>query len=550
MLKRIFILLFLSNLIINFSYSQFTGSIRPEKPRLVVGIVVEQMRQEYLDRFWDDFGDKGFKKLAINGTYFKNAHLNYSLTQTSPGYATIVTGAEPSGHGIVSDYWYIPLTGEKEKSIESNKSYSVTGIKKQRLSYSPENLFSATYSDEAKLFSKGKSKIISLSLNPLGAILSGGYTADAAYWFDDKSGKWISNTYYMEELPDWVDTINARKSPEKFLERQWKPLMDIEKYTQTLPDTNIYEFGIYGTYKTFPYDYKEIRKYVRDFELINLIPEGNTLTTDFAIAALLNENLGENEYTDFLFINYSVTENIGNLYGPQSVELMDAYLRLDNDLGHLITVLEETVGKNNFILYLTSNCGVSEVPQYLTDNKMPAGYFRQHYIKALLNSYLRVIYGEGNWILDFNNNQIYLNRVLIEDSQIPLRDFQNTVAGFIINSKGIANAITSYNMQNNVFLEGIPLKMQNSYNPKRSGDIMISLSPGWIEDMTNVVAHNSGYTYDTHIPLVWYGWKVRRQTIYDEINITNIAPTISMILNTPKPALSTGISMPQVFIGK
>ncbi len=533
----------------NSGFAQLHTSIPPEQPKLVVGVVVEQMRQDYITRFWDKFGNNGFKKLATTGTYHKNAHLNYSLTQTAPGFATIVTGSEPTGHGIISDYWFVPLTGKKEYSI-GNTGYKGVGPHGGNTAYSPEKMYSTSFSDEAKLFNKGKSKVISISLDPVGAILSGGFGANAAYWFDTKTGAWISNSYYINELPEWVKSFNYRPALERFLERKWNTLLDIKKYTEAWSDTSIYEHGIYGTYKTFPYDYQKIRQQIRDYKLITMIPEGNTYTTDFAIAALLEENLGQNEYTDFLFINYSVTENIDNLYGPQSVEVMDLFLRLDQDIAHLVSVLEETVGKNNFLLYLTSNCGVSEVPQYLIDNKMPGGYFRHHYIRVLLEGYLRAIYGEGNWILDFSNNQIYLNRTLIEDSQISLGEFQDNVANFIINSRGISNAITAHNMSNNYFLSGIPQKMQNSFNPKRSGDVMISLNPGWIEDITNVVAHNSGYSYDTHVPLIWYGWKVKRQTIYSKVNLTNIAPTISMVLNTPIPPISTGEPMQYIFLNK
>jgi hypothetical protein len=548
-MKRLFFSLSILIICICGSYAQMSTSIPPDQPKLVVGIVVEQMRPDYLERFWDKFSNNGFKRISNNGCTFKNAHFNYSLTQTTPGFVTIVSGTEPSAHGIVSDYWFVPLTGERESAIE-NKKYKAIGENDAIANYSPEKIFSTSFSDEAKLFYRGNSKVFSIGLSPAGSVLSGGYAADAAFWFDTQSGKWISSSYYIKDLPNWVKEFNNRKTHERFLERKWEMMLESNEYTAVLPDSNRYEFGIYGTFKTFPYDYQEINKYLRDYELIMSIPEGNTLTTDFAIATLLSENLGNNDNTDFLFVHYHVTENIGNLYGPQSVELMDTYLQLDKNIAHLVSVLEDNLGRNNFILYLTSNCGVSEVPQYLIDNKLPGGYFRQHYIKALLNSYLKAIYGEGDWILDFGNNQIFLNKTLIEDSQISVKDFQNTVADFIINSGGISNVLTGYNLQNNIFFSGIPKKMQNSFNPKRSGDIMISLNPGWIEDMTNVVAHNSGYSYDTHVPLIWYGWKVKRQTVYDEVNISNIAPTVSMILNTPKPPLCTGKPMPFVFQNK
>ena len=222
-------------------------------------------------------------------------------------------------------------------------------------------------------------------------------------------------------------------------------------------------------------------------------------------------------------------------------------MRLDKDLAHLISVLEDKVGKNNVLIYLTSNHGVAEVPAILAKNKIPAEIFKQHYIIALLNSYLKAVYGEGNWILDFSNNQIYLNKTLIEDSRILLSEFQEKVIAFIINSNGISNAISSYQFQNIVFNRGMSQKMQNSYNQKRSGDIMYSLKSGWIEDCSFATNHNSGYSYDTHVPLIWYGWKVKKQSTFSSINITDIAATISMILNIPTTPMSSGKKLEDIF---
>ncbi len=548
-MRKVLVLFYLLLSCVLFSYSQVEALIPSDKPKLVVAITVEQMRSDYIDKFWSNFGNKGFKKLTINGTYCKNANFNYSLTQTSPGFATIVTGAEPSEHGIVSDYWFNPLVGNKVDCIY-DKEQRVIGDKKAKGNFSPKHLLSSTYSDEAKLFNSGKSKIISISLSPYGAIISGGFCADAAYWLDTKTANWVTSSYYCNTLPNWVEKINNKKLPDEYLTREWNTLLEHDKYNKALTDSNDYEFGIDGVYKMFPYIYQDIIKTVPDYELLYTIPEGNTHTTDMAIAAIYNENLGTDNETDFLFINYSVSENIGKLYGTQSIELQDVFLRLDKDLGHLIDVIEEKVGKNNALIYLTSNHGVCETPQYLLDNKMPAGNFKQHYILALLKSYLKAIYGEGDWILDYSNNQIYLNKTLIEDSQIPLSEFQDKVISFIINSNGISNAISSHQFQNIVFREGMPKKMQNSFNQKRSGDIMISLKSGWIEDIPFCTNHNSGYNYDTHVPLIFYGWKVKKQKIYQNINITDIAPTISLILETPPPPVSTGKALPEIFFNR
>ena len=520
-------------------YLEQQANIPSDCPKLVVGICVEQMRQDYFDKFWNYFGNNGFKKLAIGGSYCKNANFNYSLTQTSPGLTTIVTGSEPAVHGIVSDIWYNALTGNKETSI-GDKQQTTIGSKKAEGSYSPVNIFTTTFSDEAKIYNSSKSKVFSMSLNPKGAVLSGGFAADAAIWFDNKTGKWVTSSYYKHYLPKWVEEQNDKKMPDTYLQRVWVSEFSAEDIKKHDYDSNVYKIGLDGLYKNFPYNYVDIKKTVPDYELLTMIPEGNTHLTDLAVAAIYNENLGKDEITDFLFVNYSVPETIGLLFGPQSAEVLDLFLKLDKNIAHLIEVIEEVVGKNNVLIYLTSNHGVAEIPQYSIDHKLPSGIYKQHYIVALLRSYLKSVYGEGNWILDYNNNQLFLNKILIEDSGISIRDFQEKIIAFIINSNGITNAINAYQFQNIIFNSGMPQKMQNSFNQKRSGDIMISLKPGWIEDIAFATNHNSGYNYDTHVPLIFYGWKIKKQIVYSEINMTSLAPTISSFLNTPPPPMTSG----------
>lgn len=546
--KKIIVTLILCSLFANNALAQMEASIPSDKPKLVIGIVVEQMRQDYIDRLWGNLSEKGIKKLAVSGCYCLNANYNYSLTQSAPGYATIVTGAEPSAHGIVSNFWYNKLNGQKVDCITSDNKYKpVGGSKDADVNISPANMLSTTFSDEAKFFSRSKSKVISMSLSKHASILSGGFTADAAYWFDYNEGVWMSSTYYLNTLPQWVKDVNNKKMPDEYLSRNWSPLLPLSKYNDVLEDSSKFEFGIDGMYKTFPYNYADITKTVHNYKLLSMIPEGNTLLNDLAIAAIYGEELGKDEFTDFLFINYCATEEIGKLFGPQSIEVQDMFLRLDKDLEHLISAIESIVGKNNCLIYLTSNHGVAEIPEYLLEQKMPAGYFKQYYMLALVKSYLKALYGDGDWILDFNNSQIFLNKSLIEDSQISINEMSDKIIDFILNSAGIANAISAYQFEHIIFTSGMPEKMQNSYNQKRSGDIMISLKPGWIEDIPYCTDHNSGYSCNTHVPLIWYGWKVKKQKIFTPINITDIAPTISTVLGTPPPPIHSGKPLESVF---
>jgi hypothetical protein len=516
-----------------------SGGIPNERPKIVVGIVVEQMRHDYLTRYWDDFGEDGIKKLAVYGAWCQNNRLNYSLSMSSSGFATITTGAEPTEHGIVSDYWYSPLSDNLNTSI-GDKKYNAIGAKANKYQFSPKQLLCTSFSDEIDLYNQSESKIYSLGLDPKGAVLSGGFSANAAYWFDTDSGNWVTSSYYNQVLPQWVKDFNDKNYPADYLNRTWTLSLPEADYNESLPDANLYEYGINGYYKTFPYNYQEITKDIRNFELIKMIPEGNSLTTDFAVACLLNEDLGKDDAIDFLFINYSVSEEIGKLYGPNAMETQDLYLKLDKDIAHLIAVIEENIGKHNVLIYLTSNCGVSNNPVYLSDNKLPAGNLKHHYIKVLLDSYLKALYGEGNWVKDFSNNQIYLNRTLIEDSQLDLEEFRLKAADFIMNSEGVSYALTADQLSNSNYTTGMKYLMQNSYHPKRSGDIMICLKSGWLNDISYAADHISGYNYDTHIPLIWYGWKIKKQIITRATFSKDIAPSITTMLKFPLPTGSTG----------
>jgi len=530
-------------------FSQHTKGIPPEKPKLVVGIVVDQMRYDYLSRYWDKFDKNGFKKLINEGTFCKNAKQNYIYTQTGPGHATIFTGATPSVNGIVSNEWYIRLKKQKVYCVEDFKVKTI-GSNSDKGKVSPVNLLTTTIGDELKLSNKNSSKVIAISLKDRAAILPSGHNSNAAYWYDDVSGNFITSSYYMDSLPKWVLDFNNKKLCDLYLDRLWSTLSPIADYTESLPDTNKYEKGFSKEQKCFPYDLAFLskpNKKDRDYSIMRSCPFGNTLTQDFAIAAIVNENLGKGKSTDFLSVSFSPTDYIGHRFGPLSVEIEDTYLRLDKEIAHFIEFLENEIGKENILIFLTADHGSSENPNYLIDNKLPGGVFKQYYALSLLKSYLNAIYGEGDWVLSYLDQQIYLNHTLIEDSKISLPDIQNKIADFMLQFNGVENVVTATNLQNNNFTKGIFMYMQNSFNQKRSGDILINLEPGWIQDSDYDIDHNTAYIYDTHVPLIFYGWKITHETILREVHLTDIAPTISNILNIEYPSGCNGEPINEIF---
>lgn len=509
------------------------------KPKLIVGIVIEQMRYEYLPRYWNKLNNDGFKRLINGGAFCRNARYNYLFTQSAPGYSTISTGSYPSEHGIVSDEWFNRLLKKRIYATYDEQVLPVGGSFEVGQN-SPANLLPSTFSDELKIFNNFLSKIIGVGMDPHGAILPSGHAADGAYWFDAKTGTWMSSNFYMDSLPGWVNEFNDKNLPDIYLDRDWKPLLSIDEYTECQPDTSWYEKGIKGR-KVFPYDLdmlSRITRNIRDYSVLKYTPFGDTYVKDFAITAIIEEELGKDDVTDMITISFSSTDYIGHAFGPNSVEMEDAFLLLDKDLSHLLDFLEDTFGKENILVYLTATHGISASPQLLKNKGLSTGNFSSMKVISLLKSYLNVQYGEGDWMLGYHDKQIFLNRNLIEDSRLSLEDFQTMVARFIIQFSGVANAVTSSTLQTTQFTGGINEKIQNSFNQARSGDVILNLKPGWIEENGNVAEHNSAWIYDIHVPLVWYGWKVIRQEIHHKVDIIEIAPTLSYMLNISYPNAS------------
>ncbi len=423
--------------------SQEVKKIPPEKPKFIVGIVVSQMRYDYIQRFWDKFDENGIRLLVNRGTNCRNAGFDYLFSQQGVGHASISTGTTPADHGIVGREWYLYLQDRIEKSTEDPQHKAVGGdVDNGHLS--PRNLMSTTFADELRLSDNFASKVFAISMDPAPGIFSAGHTANGVYWFDPRTGNWITSTYYADTLPKWVNDFNAKRFPDIYVKETWNTLLPIEQYTESLADKNKYETGIRGQ-TTFPYllpVLSEVKKNKYDYAILEKTPFGNTYTTDFATNLIVNEKLGKDDHTDVLMICYTANENIGSLFGPNSVELEDALLRLDKDIAHLISFLEESIGKENLLVFLTSDHGVAQVPTYLADHRIPVGYFNQNGAISLLMSALNNTYGKGEWIKNYHAQQIYLNHTLIEDSKLSLQQFQDYTAQFLLGFKAFAAAVS------------------------------------------------------------------------------------------------------------
>ncbi len=514
-------------------------------PKLVVGIVIDGLPYDLVYKNRDMLQEHGFKKLINQGAYCSNANYEYLFTQRAPGYASLVTGSEPSWHGVVADYWFETLSEGSIHAVQ-NSEYDPVGTLNRDNACSPDQLMASTFSDAVKMYFQNQSKVYSVSLDATAAVMNGGFKADAAYWLDENSGKFVSSSYYLEELPKWVKKFNKNDYTSVYFDRKWEPLDSLKFYKRTIPDSNRFEYGYDAEFKTFPYLYEDIKGHYTGDKFIKMIPEGNTMTTDFAVATFFNENLGDDLTPDVLMVNYHVSENIGKYFGPDSKEMLDMLLRLDKEVAHLVDVIEDETGKNNTLFFLTSSSGLGSNPEYRESEKLPGGRFKHHYVTALLKSYLNVLYGEGEWIRDYQNQQIFLNRTLIEDADLKLADVQKKVADFILSYDGVAAVLTADDLVSTDYTSGIFKNMQNSFHQKRSGDVLIALKPGWIRDVYYTADHNSCYTYDTHVPLMFYGWKVRKTRVSRPVNITDVVPSICDMMNIPPPGSVSGIPIEEI----
>jgi predicted AlkP superfamily pyrophosphatase or phosphodiesterase len=514
-------------------------------PKLVVGIVVDQMRQEYLYRYESKFGPNGFKRLMNEGFMLKNAHYNYVPTETGPGHASVYTGTTPAIHGIVANQWY-DRAAKADVNCVSDTNYKPVGTDVGG-AISPVRLLSTTITDEVKLSSQKRAKVFGVSLKDRGAVLPAGHMADGAFWYDSKTGNMMTSTYYYDTLPKWVQKFNELKLADKYLNQEWNTLLPIGKYTEVGPDNSPYEGKWRGKEKpTFPYNLAELRKQLGVFNLLTMTPWGNNIVVDFAKSALVAEGLGKDDITDFLTVSFSSTDIMGHAMGPNSVELADTYLRLDKSLEELFAALDKEVGKGAYTVFLTSDHGVAEVPQFMIDNQVPAGYFRPGYVEASLIEHLQKYFPGKKIVERLSTEQVYINQDAFgSDPRASGIDFliaTELITNFLLRTEGIAQVFPSSVIRQASFdEEGMRGKVVRGFNQKRCGDIAFVLEPHWLAwNGVTGSTHGSAYSYDTHVPILFYGAGIKKGSSSQFHTITDIAPTLSVLLKIRFPSGTTG----------
>lgn len=533
---RLLLLLILGTITFSTSQAQKTEkNFDPEEqPKLIVGIVVDQMKYDYLTRYWEHYTEDGFKRMVNDGYNFANHHFNYFPTYTGPGHAAIYTGATPSVNGIIGNSWFDRAANRNLYVVEDTAVTTIGGTG-QVGKMSPKNMLSSTFGDELMKVSSG-SKIIGISLKDRGAILPTGHLGNLALWYDDSGGNFVSSSWYLQELPEWVKKFNEQGDARTYSNKTWNTLLPMEQYTNSNPDDSPYEGAFSWEEKpVFPH---ELAKAQGDssYWVVKSSPFGNTLVKDLAKSAIENENLGRDDKTDILAISFSSTDYIGHQYGPHSVEIEDTYARLDRDLADLFATLDEQVGKGNYMVFLTSDHGVVDVPAELEDSGQPGGYFNTNRATQALLNYLTDKYGQENWIRALANQQIYLDRELIEQKQIDLEEMQQDIADYMLQFDGVLSTNTAANFVTEKYEESLQGMYQRGFQYQRSGDVYIQLKPGWLISSSRTgTSHGSPFNYDTHVPMLMYGWGIPQGGTFKKTAVTQLAPTISGLLQIPLP---------------
>jgi arylsulfatase A-like enzyme len=528
------------------SLSAQTKPVTSDKPALVVGIVVDQMRWDYLYRYPEKYSANGFNRLLREGYSCQNTQINYSPSYTACGHTCVYTGSVPAVHGITGNNWF-DYDEKKVVYCTQDTTFNSIGSTSKAGRMSPNRMLTTTITDELRLATNFGSKTIGVALKDRGSILPAGHSANAAYFYDGSVGNFITSSYYMKELPSWVNEFNRKQLPELYIRQNWNTLLPIAQYFESHEDDAPFEETFSNEKKPiFEHRVSELMK--PGYDIIKATPYGNTYTLDFAKATIAGEKLGKGKYTDFLAVSLSSTDYIGHQFGPNSVEIEDCYIRLDKELEQFFNYLDANIGKGKYLLFLTADHGAAHVPDFLKRNKIPAGVFPIDTVYKQLETHLASKFGEGKWLLGYENMQFSLNRELIAKQEKDLTDVIDEVKNFIAPLPGVAKVLDLTELEEEIYEQNLKQKIANSYYPRRAGDVFVIFEPGWFEGMEKGTTHGTIYPYDTHIPLVFMGWNVKPGLDYSQVNMTDIAPTLAAMLRIQVSNGSVGKIIPGLFV--
>jgi predicted AlkP superfamily pyrophosphatase or phosphodiesterase len=550
-MKKFLIAPLLVSSLIGWAQKPVKESVTVSHPKLVVGIVVDQMRWDYLTRYYPLFqANGGFTRMLGEGFSFDNTQIPYVPTVTACGHSCVYTGSLPALNGIVGNNWW---ENRQQKGMYCSEDKSVKGVgskTEEDGQMSPKNMLTTSVCDELRLASNFASKVIGIAIKDRGAILPAGHSANAAYWYEAKTGNFISSTYYMNELPGWVQNFNSRKLPDSLYRLGWKPAIPTATYaTYATADDKPYESKPFGKEAVgFPYD---LSKFVgKDYSKISSTPWGNTLTAEMAKAAVLAEKLGQGTATDFLAVSFSSPDYIGHSFGPNSWENVDDYVRLDQELGKFFQFLDAQLGAKSYTVFLTADHAVAHVPGFLKENRIPGGLLDMSGMMKDMNNQIKQRYGVDNAIASIMNEQVYLSRKRLDTSKADIVEIKNFIVQYLMKEENITHAFASDDVLITPLPQSIREMYANGFHPSRSGDVMFIPKPGYFIGGNTGTTHGSPFQYDTHIPLLWYGWGIKKGNSNKMVYMTDIAPTVAALLRIQAPSGNVGKVLDDAFLSE
>lgn len=512
-------------------------SSQEDKPKIVIGIVIDQMRWDYLYRYQDRYVDGGFNRMLSQGFSCDNTNITYSPTATGPGHACIYTGSVPAIHGIVGNSWYDRSINREFNCVEDTLTRKV-GVSHTGIARSPRNLLTTTIGDELKLSNNSKSKVVGVANKDRSSILPGGHMSNGSYWFDEDSGNFITSTFYMDELPHWLNQFNERKLPDQYLSETWEILYPINTYSQSTKDNKWYEEKLTRKDQpVFPYNFSNLNK---DYSFLMKSIYGNMLTFEMAKAAIEGEDLGSDEFTDLLAISFSSTDGLGHSVGINAIEIEDMYLRLDKELSDFFRYLDNRFGTNGYLLFMTADHGAMHSPGFLKEHKLPTGVISNDFI-GKVNEYGKDLYGVDEVILSRDNFEIYINwdEIHTKNNDVNEPEFIEEIISILRNDDSIIDAWPTQKLATAPWPEAIKKRALNGYNALRGGDIEVIFRSGWKDSETGTT-HGLWNPFDSHIPLIWMGWNIPQGYTNRSIGMTDIAPTLAALLKVQMPSGNVG----------
>lgn len=550
-LRFFFILLSLVAVALRGAIAQSLPNERMDKPpRLVVLLVVSGLRYDDIETHWEQFSPRGIPRLVRGGVYCQNARQSYLVGNDATGTATIATGALPSEHAVNSRYWFPTVSRQRVDLIADTKEHTIGGPY-DLCKYSPRQLLVPTLSDAWRM-AFPNAKIYSIALKPLPAMLLGGRSADGAIWLETTVNRLVSSSFYGEELPAPIAQLNDRRQAEQFYAGSWMPKLNLSAVGGMVGSKN--ESSIFA--QTLARDIEQIRK--KGVLPENAIPKGathrllyaplgNRLVREATVQMVEGLQLGKAATPDLLMLHFSATGGITSLYGVESVQAIDALLHLDADIESLIDYLDVSVGKQNYLLALTSSYASESSPRYLEHWNLPAGTFSPAQALYLLNAYLGALYSHSKLAIGYAAQQIYLDELAIEQMGVALPTVEQQAAKFLGDMSGISRVYTSTELETGYSGTGRLARAARGYHPKRSGNLLIDLLPGWVaEAQSSPSAKGATGTTAQGLPLIFYGWKLKPGRSVQSVGLEDVAPTICRLLHIAEPGAATGNGVEQV----